>query len=221
MDCVGKIFVVPVLLDSGLELLCSQVLKSVDVVLHSHGEDFGVLDKVDLWAERRSGLFRRGHARSGPLGCGLLDWGPFSQLLRRRRRTVLDFNHSRNCNCVVIVEVVQVIKVADHQLHNLGVVAGIFGIIGVRVYGFELDGASLALLSWVSRWYEPVLVLVVETYLERVCLHRRPEVLGVNANCELVDLEAVWAADDGAIRVFFALEVAWIEVSICISREGG
>jgi hypothetical protein len=39
-----------------------------------------------------------------------------------------------------------VVEVADHQLHNLRVVAGIFGIIGFRVRGFELDLAGLALL---------------------------------------------------------------------------
>jgi hypothetical protein len=39
-----------------------------------------------------------------------------------------------------------VIEVADHQLHNLRVVAGILDVIRVRIDGFERDGAGLALL---------------------------------------------------------------------------
>lgn len=45
-----------------------------------------------------------------------------------------------------MVEVVHVVEVADHQLHNLRVVAGILGIIRVRVDRFERDCAGLALL---------------------------------------------------------------------------
>jgi hypothetical protein len=39
-----------------------------------------------------------------------------------------------------------VVEVADHQLHDLGVVAGVLGIIRVRIDGFERDDAGLALL---------------------------------------------------------------------------
>ena len=50
--------------------------------------------------------------------------------------------------------------------------------------------------------------------MERVCLQRRSKVLGVNANYELVDLEAVWAADDGTVGMLFTFEVSWVQVSI-------
>ena len=48
MDSMGKVFVVPVLYDFGLELLRSQVLEGGDVILDSHGEDFGVLDEMNF-----------------------------------------------------------------------------------------------------------------------------------------------------------------------------
>ena len=38
------------------------------------------------------------------------------------------------------------------------------------------------------------------------------------ADDQLVDLEVVWAADDGAVGVFFAFEVAWKEVSTYINQ---
>ena len=111
------------------------------------------------------------------------------------------------------------VEVADHQLHDLRVVAGVFRLIGVRVYGLELDGAGLSLLSYVSKGLELLLDNAAKTYLERVCLHGCPEVLGVYADCQLVNLEVVWAADDSTVGVFFAFEVAWIEISICISSR--
>lgn len=215
MDCVGKIFVVPVLRDFGLKLLRSQVLEGGDVVLDSHSKDFGVPDEMNLWAGRRHGLYRRGRARSGPLGRGSLS----RFLLWRRRRAVWDFDDSRSCSRVVLVEVVQVIEVSDHQLHDLRVVAGVFRLIRVRVYGLELDGAGLSLLSYVSKGSKLIPGNAAETYLERVCLHGCPEVLGVYADCQLVNLEVVWAADDSTIGVFFAFEVAWMEISICISSK--
>lgn len=39
------------------------------------------------------------------------------------------------------------------------------------------------------------------------------------ANDQLVDLEVVRAADDGTVGVFFALEIAWIEVSTGMNQE--
>ena len=116
-------------------------------------------------------------------------------------------NHNLVCIRLVVVKVIQVVEVADHQLHDLGVVASVLRITGVRLYGFELDDAALALLSLVSERFE-ILGDIAETYLERVCPQRRPEVLRVCADDRLVDLEVVWAADDSTVRVFFALEVA-------------
>ena len=141
MDSMGKVFVVPVLYDFGLELLRSQVLEGGDAILDSHGEDFGVLDEVDVQARRQRSLCWCRHARSGLLG-----WSILSSFLLWRRRTVFDFDQSRSCGRVVVSKVVKVVEVADHQLHNLRVVAGIFGIIRFRVRGFELDLAGLALL---------------------------------------------------------------------------
>lgn len=63
--------------------------------------------------------------------------------------------------------------------------------------------------------------MIRERYLERVCLHRRPEVLGVYADSQLVNLEVVRAADDCAVRLFFACEVSWAQVSIYTGREDG
>ena len=57
--------------------------------------------------------------------------------------------------------------------------------------------------------------------MKRVCLHRRPEVIGVYADYQLVDLEVIWAADEGAVGVLFSFEVAWVKISIYISRENG
>ena len=141
MDSMGKVFVVPVLYDFGLELLRSQVLEGGNVILDSHGEDFGVLDDVDFQARRQRSLCWCRHARSGLLG-----WSILSSFLLWRRRTVFDFDQSRSCGRVVVSKVVKVVEVADHQLHNLRVLAGIFGIIRFRVRGFELDLAGLALL---------------------------------------------------------------------------
>jgi hypothetical protein len=62
--------------------------------------------------------------------------------------------------------------------------------------------------------------MVRGTYLERVCLHRCPEVLGVYADHQLVDLEVVWAADDGTVGVFLACEVSWAQVSIRKGQKG-
>jgi hypothetical protein len=63
--------------------------------------------------------------------------------------------------------------------------------------------------------------MVRRTYLKCVCFHRRPEVLGVYADRQLVDLEVVWAADDGTVGVFFACEVSWAQVSICKGQKNG
>ena len=117
------------------------VLEGGDVILDSHGEDFGVLDEMNFQARRQRSLCWCRHARSG-----LLDWSRLFPFLLWRHRIVLDFDQSRSCGRVVVSQVVQVVKVADHQLHNLRVIAGIFGIIRIRVRGFELDLAGLALL---------------------------------------------------------------------------
>lgn len=39
------------------------------------------------------------------------------------------------------------------------------------------------------------------------------------ADDQLVDLEVVRAADDGTVGVFFALEMAWIEISTGTHQE--
>lgn len=109
------------------------------------------------------------------------------------------------------------VKITDHQLHDLRVVASIFRIIRVGLDGFELDDAGLPLLSRVSKESEAMLTVVL-TNLERVCLQRHPEVFRVCADDQLVGLEAVWSADDGTVGVLFACEVPWVRSSICTGR---
>ena len=171
------------------------------MVLDSHGKEFGVLNKMYFRAWRRRGLCRRGHARSGLLG----------------RSRVWHLDHSRSCSRVVVSEVVQVVEVADHQLHDLRIVAGVFGIIRVRVCSFELDLAGLALLFRSAKNSRCYWALFPRTHFKRVCLQRGPEVLRMCADDQLVDREVVWAADDGAVGMFFAFKVASIEVSTCIN----
>jgi hypothetical protein len=43
----------------------------------------------------------------------------------------------------------------------------------------------------------------------------------VYADRQLVDLEVVWAADDGTVGVFFACEVPWAQVSIRTGEKNG
>lgn len=105
------------------------------------------------------------------------------------------------------------------QLHGLRVVVGIFRPIRVSVYGFEGGGAGLGFLLQISKESKTILGAHLRTYLEGVCFHRRPEVLGVSTDRQLVDLEVVWATDDGTVGVFFACEMFLAQVSIRADQE--
>jgi hypothetical protein len=57
-----------------------------------------------------------------------------------------------------------VVEIADHQLQDLRVVASIIRVIRVGFDGFEVNGASLALLSLVNKGFEKILSTSSHTF---------------------------------------------------------
>lgn len=187
---MNEVVVGVVRFDRLFELCCSEGTEAVNLILHRHGEDLGMLDDVNSWWGCDGGLDR---CRSGPLGS---DWSVVG-----RRCSIFDRRRRR----FGVWKVVEVVEEVDHEFHYVRIIAGVVSVLG----GFrpclnrlQLDGAAFAFLLHVNMAFifDPV---VKHTYFERILLERGPEVAGLSHENDLVKVELVRSADDFAIRVLF------------------
>lgn len=107
----------------------------------------------------------------------------------------------------MVVEVIEVIKVLDHEFDDLRIVAGVVSltcILSGLLRRLELDGTSFALLLGVST---PDCTQSGNrlSHLESALLECGFEVVGLASQDDLMHVEVVRPTDDLAIREFFGV----------------
>lgn len=98
-----------------------------------------------------------------------------------------------------VAEVIEVVEVLDHQFDDFGIIAGIIRVLRTVSYSLELDDAGFSFLSLVSTMRKHIRS-AVSTHFESAAPEGSHEVLRLAAKNGFVEVEAVWPADDFAVR---------------------